>query len=844
MKLIALSLAWLGGVYGGTVAGFPVPVAMAVVPIVLGLALASSRWRVLPDRGVAEPALPDGRGSASRPPTLAALLALALVAAGVAWLGAARYQAYHRAVVMNDPLEGMRDGGRLALRGVVDSEPQVKDVTTRWRLAVFEARPPGEQDWQPAGGNVLIYERWLSDTRYGDVLELTGKLETPPQFDRFDYREYLARQGVHSIIRYPKTAVVERDRGAPVLAEVYRWRAAIASALGQALPEPEAAIATGVLLGTRSAIPPEIEEDFRRTGTTHVLAVSGQNLTITSGLVALLVGRLLGRRHWGFLTTMLLCVWGYAMLVGFLPSVVRAAGMVTLVLLAQSAGRQRYPAEFLAVAAATMVAWEPSGLFDLGFQLSVSAMAGILLVPPLLERTASAFSLALSHEGRGDMRTRPQSPWLAGLTGYLGEAAAATIGATLISLPILALNFHLIPLAALPASLFAVPALPIILVGALVTGLAGIVAPAVAALPGMGAWLASKYLLFVVSLWATVPIASVELPDVPSAWGWVYLGAVFTLLWRASRRLRSVAPARHRPGPGLPALTFRFAGTRYGPVLVPALLGLLLIAVVTGRPGAGTVWVRFLDVGQGDAIFIETGEGHRILVDGGPSPARVLNHLGKRLPPWDESVDLLVLTHPQRDHITGLVGVLARYPVGAVLEPGERPDTAEYREWDRLIGERAIPRLEAATGTTLQVGPAELKVLHPGRPPERGPGWNPNDGSVVLRLAAHGVSVLLTGDIERFGEESLLRQGPQLATTVLKVPHHGSGTSSSAPFLDAVAPRAAVVSVGADNSFGHPAPAVMQRLASIPALRTDQDGTVQLEITPQGAVLRGERPRG
>ncbi len=800
MKLMVLSLAWVAGVFAGSEAEIAVWPFWAALP--LGAAIL---WR-------------------RNPRAVLALAALALVC-----LGAWRFDAHHEAVVARDDLGRWRETGRLALRGTVVSQPDIEDMTARWRVDVREARPPSSPQWSAAQGQVLVYHRWLADVRYGDELQLEGRLETPPKFDRFDYQGYLARQGIHSVMRYPHFSVQGRGHGNPFLSALYSARERFAQAISRALPEPQAAIASGILLGIRSGIPEEIVQQFRLTGTSHILAVSGHNLTVVAGLIAVLSGRLLGRRHWTYLGIILMATWGYALLAGFVPSAIRAAIMASLVFTARAAGRQDHAIPALALAAAVMTAFDPLVLWDVGFQLSATAMAGIVLVPPLVDQAAERiWGWRLST-----------GPWR-----LPASATSATLGATFFTLPVLAVNFQTVPFGALPANLFALPMLPPILLGAFATAVCGVLFPAVATIPAAVTWVASSCLLAIVEWWTNAPFASIPRPPVDPLLGSAYLALLPIGVWLVRQWLAGL-PAGRRPAPR-PVWLKRLVhpGSAHGfslTVLATLALGATWAASTRLPPEA--VVVRFLDIGQGDAVLVETGSGHRMLIDGGPSPSRVLGHLGRWVPAWDPSLDLVVLTHPQRDHLTGLVAVIDRYSVALALETEETSDSMEYREWERLLAERGVQRARVGAGTRVRLGPAEVVVLHPRTPPERGSGWEPNDASLVLRLAAHGTRVLLTGDVEAYGEEALLRASDLLASHVLKVPHHGSKSSSSPALLSAVTPQAAIISVGAGNSFGHPAPAVLDRLGTAPVLRTDLDGTIELTISREKAVLRGGKPR-
>ncbi|MDZ4278268.1 MAG: MBL fold metallo-hydrolase, partial [Dehalococcoidia bacterium] len=207
---------------------------------------------------------------------------------------------------------------------------------------------------------------------------------------------------------------------------------------------------------------------------------------------------------------------------------------------------------------------------------------------------------------------------------------------------------------------------------------------------------------------------------------------------------------------------------------------------------------------------------------------------------WDRAIDVVALTHPQEDHLAGLIDALERYDVGQVIATPREADTDTYHEWRDLIGRRGIPSRAAGAGDAIDLGGgARLEVLGPTR--EALASGDVNDASLVLKLTWGEVSFLLTGDIEVRGEEALLASDADLRSTVLKLAHHGSNTSSSAAFLRAVEPAVAVVSVGADNTFGHPSPEVLQRLSESAVFRTDRHGTVRLSTDGERLWVEAER---
>jgi len=249
--------------------------------------------------------------------------------------------------------------------------------------------------------------------------------------------------------------------------------------------------------------------------------------------------------------------------------------------------------------------------------------------------------------------------------------------------------------------------------------------------------------------------------------------------------------------------------------------------------------VTFFDVGQGDSIFIETPQNHQILIDGGPD-ATVLEKLGEEMPFWDRTIDLIILTHPEHDHIAGLIEVLSRYRVENILWTGVLRDTAEYQEWQRLIGEEEAEIFIAQAGQQINGGSAWIEVLYPFEDFNGKTVSNVNNTSVSVRLVFGENSFLFTGDAYKSVEIDLVRQGMKVDVDVLKVGHHGSKTSSAEEFIKAVSPEIAVVSAGRDNSYGHPHPETLAILEKygINVLRTDLNGDIKFLCSSQSLELR------
>ena len=393
-----------------------------------------------------------------------------------------------------------------------------------------------------------------------------------------------------------------------------------------------------------------------------------------------------------------------------------------------------------------------------------------------------------------------------------------------------------------------------LLAGALVSAGAPSALGAVLAAPG---WIALRLTIGIVEVAAGIPFGSIAFePVVGAALGVAsaVLG-IAVVLFRRRPRLRRGAVAHlgsTRQARDVSARARR-QGTSPSRASRAATLSLVVAVSVAGavavsRP-AGVARITILDVGQGDAILIEGSRGGRLLIDGGPDPDRLLVELDRRIPPWDRRIDAVVLSHPHEDHVAGLALLLDRYRVDRVLEPGMRGPGPGYAAWlEQLARPGAPARMSIGADDRLTVDEIAMRVLWPvrGQVPEEPPdgGSGINNVSVVLLGVIGERRFLLTGDVEEEVDPSLLTGGlPRV--DLLKVAHHGSRTATTDAFVDAVRPRVAVASAGADNPYGHPARPTLERLAASGArvYRTDVDGSVTVTFGAVGTMVRTEPRR-
>lgn len=268
---------------------------------------------------------------------------------------------------------------------------------------------------------------------------------------------------------------------------------------------------------------------------------------------------------------------------------------------------------------------------------------------------------------------------------------------------------------------------------------------------------------------------------------------------------------------------------------------LIWLAIFEQAP-SNVLEIDFFDVGEGDSIFIETSQHHQVLIDGGPSLV-VLEKLSQVMPFYDQSIDLVILTHPDDDHITGLVEVLKDYKIGRVIVNGLDVNSVAYNKWQELIKEKNIPVTIAQTGQqiTLDQG-VFLKILWPNQAEPQLFSEKTNNGSVVSQLVYGDKEILLTGDIERVIEGRLINLfGGQLTSDILKIAHHGGKSSNSQIFINQVNPRAAIISVGAKNRYGHPDESTLDELKNLLFYRTDQSGDIEVLTDGKSLEVKTEK---
>ena len=601
------------------------------------------------------------------------------------------------------------------------------------------------------------------------------------------------------------------SRGGPL-----EWlRSRIGDALERVIPAPAGGLAAAIVVGLRERVDERLADAFTATGLGHVVALSGWNVAITMAVADRALRRFsLRRRRWSLIVIALF----YGLLAGASASVIRASVMSAAALIAASSGRRGAGAVALSHAVLALLILDPSIAYDVGFRLSALATAG------LLAKSADWSSAAIRLTPH--LPRLLQRPWsvIAEDVAVSFAAQAATIGVVIAlfgrvalwSIPLTLLIAPLIP-AATGASLLA------ILAGELTPLLTGplSLAPSVLALPASALFRTATW---IAEIGAQLPLTDIVVPRTATfavGAGLSILG--FTTLLRRESTSTSQAT---EPTLGLSRRISAAAGVVI--LLVSSLISM------SGSAAPGSLRISVLDVGQGDAILVEI-QGRRMLIDGGPDPARLSVELDALIPSWDRKIDVLVASHPHEDHLAGLPRLLDRYQIRSILGAETRGGGPASASWSELLRDQQVSYHTVTTGTSFMLGSARLEVLWPDQaaltyePSDSGSALN--NRSIVMRLDLDEFSALFTGDIES-DVDALIARRLRAPVDLLKAPHHGSATASSRSFLQIADPRLSVISVGERNSYGHPAAATIDRLQERggSVLRTDRDGTVSVIV--------------
>ncbi|WP_232219172.1 DNA internalization-related competence protein ComEC/Rec2 [Anaerovibrio sp. RM50] len=654
-----------------------------------------------------------------------------------------------------------------------------------------------------------LHEREYEEEKYGrsgDKIKVSGKLMKLHDYQnpgRMDTVMANYAQGIHGQMRAGKYSIELTSQDKNMVSRIAeRIRHIYRSQMDSVMPKGDSAAIFAMLFGGYGGIRPELLEAFTVTGLIHILSVSGSHITLMAG-TANVIGRLLGLS--GGLTSVLatLIIAVYSLLAGFTTPVIRSAIMGVLTVLALSLGREKDAQHILSLTALGILLLWPLSLFDISFQLSFGATAGLLYLSPKI----GSFLRKYMHR-------------------YVADSLGVTMGAQLAVLPFMAWYFNVISISSLLANLVVAPIVELIIVISL---LAGVI---VGVLPILGQFIfiISSMLLGLAyeltRLIARLPGSQIYIPTFSlPMWGIYYLLLLSVIMPEKTRLYYKDQ---------ILSLWLKTKNSNKGRYIIWGGAALMMAAIVmlyAIKPNE--MQVHFIDVGQGDAALVITPHGHAFMVDTGGTRqggydigARVdipyLLHYGVR------KLDFIMLTHAHDDHAKGVGGILGKIPVGAVMIGHEGREAYLKTFGGANPAVKTEPLVTLKEGKEMTLDGVRIQILYAPEENKTG-GSTGNEFSNLIRVSYGNHSFLFTGDLSLEHESILCSRGTALESTVLKVGHHGSSTSSSENFLKAVKPQWSIISVGYGNSFGHPKKEILDRLEQCTAskiLRTDENGAV------------------
>jgi competence protein ComEC len=677
--------------------------------------------------------------------------------------------------------------------GVLVEPPDVRDTFVNLRLRIDQLHQVNEDQFIPVQGLLLVRVSTSTSFLYGDRIRLQGHPETPPENEDFSYRDYLANQGIFSYISYPSSSLLQHGEGNPIYSALYAFRQHAIDVVYSLFPDPEASLLAGILLGVQSGIPQDVQDAFRLTGTSHIIVISGFNITIIAGLFTFMFSRLLGERRGAIVAA--IGIIFYTLLVGANPAVVRAAILGMLTLLGHQVGRRQVGLNSLAIVGAAMAFVTPTVLWDVSFQLSFAATLGIMLyAEPFTNWFINFAARFIPH----DKAHR--------LAGPVGEYFLLTLAAQLTTLPLMIYYFKRISFTSLIANPLILPAQPPLMVLGGLSVLTGMIIKPIGQLLAWATWPFTAYTIRMVEWLSDVPHGSIPLGQIAFPLILLFYAVLFTLTF-----------AR-------PRLTGMFA--RLSPAIPLTIMGVLTIMIWKAAFYApdGLLHVTILDIGTGDAVLIQTPTGRSVLINGGPSTVRLSDTLGRRLPPFNRTLDWLVVADIDNEDLSGLTGNLERFTPANVLWSGNTYGTRSATElWTALLT-TSTPITRMQSGQSLDLGSgASMQVL------------SIDPRGAVLFLEWENFRLLLPMGMDFNTLDNLQHNSSMRNISAVLLGESGYAPLNPPDLLSFLHPQLALLSVAAADKTGLPSPETLNALQGYTLLRTDQNGWI--ELTTDGSQI-------
>lgn len=734
------------------------------------------------------------------------------------------------------------DQGKVTVEGLVTESPisyQEKDVLIIRCLRIFK-----NQSYTPTEGIVRLSIPPGLDFHYGDYIRFQSNLKKIQNFNNpgcFDYERYMNLQGIYVsgfVSDRSEIVLLRKDTSGSLRLKLEEFRSYLKQIIIQNSATPEREVLEAMTLGNQNEIPDDIRDAFNKTGTSHILSISGLHIGMVAGTFFLLIFLVLKSSEYLMLrfniiklaaAAAFIIVLFYAFIAGLGVPVMRATLMAFVFLVALLSGKQKDMHNTLALAGLIILVLSPDALFDISFQLSFASVWAIILIVPvfsnLLPTKMSAFP-----------------GWVRSITRYVYLTMIVGLAATLGTLPLIVYYFDRVSLVTLIANLIAVPLLGTLTLAAAMFFILFSFAPVLSGYCIQLASFLTQVSIYLINQlaalsWSSLSVAKPAIAEI------VLFYAILFLIFQLIDERKKKKDSR-------PSTPLRVAALKYF-LVIAVLTAFADIIYLSLQPKLSSdLKITFLDVGQGSSVFVQFPGGENMLIDGGGFSKSSFDVGRIVIAPYLYSqrihkVDTVVLTHPHPDHLSGLIYILNNFGVRNFWKTDVPIEVDIFPQWEKAIRDNRInPVLFSSQSPEMNIKGVRLKALWP---PAHISGSlsslsyeGVNDSSLVLKITFGKISFLVPGDISVEIEKQLVASGADLKSDVLMIPHHGSIHSSRPEFVRAVGCRWAIVSAGKANVFRHPHPVVVKRYrdAGAEILSSAQHGAVM--FTTDGNSVRVE----
>ena len=641
----------------------------------------------------------------------------------------------------------------------------------------------------------------VSKLEYGNKIAVTGTYKKPTEkrnYKGYDYMKYLKTKKIcGSLMVDGEVKLIKTKKINPIFTIINKLSLIFKQNLKKLLPEQEAELEQGILLGDTSDIESDIKDDFRECNLSHMLAVSGAHLSyLVLGINTVLSKKAFGIRRRKILSIIFILI--FMVIVNMSPSVVRAGISTIIAIFATLIYRKQDTYTTISIALLLTLLNNPFAIFDFGLQLSYIATLSIIIF----------YSKFTQKQFNNKVKK------------YLYESVMLTLSANILILPITIYEFNTIPINSIISNLLAGPLLGICIILGMFTVILSTVCFPVSKLIAFPLQIILKILIKIIELISKIPFGNYT---VKTPW---FIVVVLTYAIIA---------------------TLIYNKKRITKILTMITLIIFIVMQVCDFINIdGKLKIYFIDVGQGDSMIVKTVRGKNILIDGGGSKDPDYDIGEKILVPYlldrrIKTLDYVIISHFDEDHATGVAQILGKIDVSSIILTRQLEENDIYRHILSIAKEKKIKLIYVKEGDVLKIGCIKISIIHPENKLMIN---NPmNNNSIVCKVEYNSFSMLLTGDIEMEAEELILRKNINLKADVLKVAHHGSKTSTTGEFLKAINPKVALIGVGKNNNFGHPSNEVIQRLKEngTRIYRTDENGEISITVNKKGRIIKIQR---